>query len=96
MISGSTQILLSTGYTLGLSNVNFILFDNLLVSFADRIALLPVVVLATTISPKGVEGFSFAALINLYDIAAVLSAFFTASLVSMRLIELNDFNFYNF
>ena len=70
-----------TGNTLGLSKSNFIIIDSVLISFTDRIALLPVSVLASTIAPLGLEGFSFAALISIYDIGAIVSAGITAALV---------------
>jgi hypothetical protein len=81
-LSGLTQILISQRITFGIDPVLFISLDSMIVSFTARIALLPVVMLATASSVNGLEGFSFAALISIYDSASVFSGLLSTSIVS--------------
>ena len=80
-LSGLTQILIACHVTLGIDPKIFISLDSILVAFTGRIALLPVVVLATTASFSGLEGFTFASLISLYDLGTFCSGFISTAMV---------------
>ena len=73
---GSTQLLLIThaNLALGISDYWFIFGDDVVLSVLGQLAFMPLLVLAASLCPPGVEGTLFALLMSLFNGAGILGS----------------------
>ena len=91
---GLTQLLLVYGLNrqLGIPDGLFTLGDSLILTVLGQLAFMPLLVLAASICPPGVEGTLFATLMSLFNGAGVVGAELGAALTSMLGVTENNFD----
>ncbi|KAJ1404298.1 folate-biopterin transporter, partial [Ochromonadaceae sp. CCMP2298] len=92
---GLTQVLLTTHYNrvLGIPDELFSLTDSVVLTVLGQVAFMPVLALAASLCPPGVEGTLFATLMSIYNAAGALGSELGAGLTSV--LGITDTNFEN-
>ena len=89
-----SYISIITGFneSIGISNMVLAMADSIILSLLGQFILLPSVVLAAKICPKGVEGSLYATLMSISNLAGVISSEWGSILANMYNVNHNNFD----